>query len=174
MADEHGAFMDSGFNDDTVFRKGGCVIRLEPGTVAGGGAFSSGGPRIHADANHISIGATGVSVNSLGQLVITTDGGIAPICDVNVTADEYLVGIGVAGGPSWGPTTTTIVVSQNGSVLDLTDQADWNIVAASTANFWVGWEAPVVRGIGEPSLAQQCLDLINDNILPRIAALEGN
>lgn len=174
MADEHGPFMDSGFNDDTIWRFGGCAVRLQVGTVAGGGAFTSGGPAIIADENHIAVGAVSVAVNSSGQIVVTTDGGIAPITSCVVVPDETLAGAGVTAGASHGPTSTVITMSQGGSALDLTTQTDWNAVAGTNANLWISWKAPVVRGVGEPSIAQQCLDLINTNILPRLAALEGN
>lgn len=160
MANEHGDFMDSGANADTEWRFGGCVVRLEPGTVAGGGSFSSGGPVIHADINHISIGAVSVAVNSSGQIVITTDGGIAPITWCNVDEDETLSAAGVTAGASWGPTSTVITLARAGVTLNLTLQADWNIAAGANANLWVSWGAPVYRGVGAPSKADQALALI--------------
>lgn len=173
MADEYGPYMDSGFHNDTVWRFGGCVIRLVAGTVAGGGAFTDGGPLILADENHISVGAESVAVNSLGQIVVTTDGGIAPISWCVVDEDESISAIGVQAGASHGPTSTVIVLSQNNVALDLTQQAAWNIVAGTNANLWISWGAPVVRGVGQPSLAQQAIDLYTA-LEARVAALEGN
>jgi hypothetical protein len=173
MANEHGNFMDSGFHNDTVWRFGGCVIRLEPGTVAGGGAFTSGGPRIHADANHISVGAMSVAVNSSGNIVVTTDGGIAPITWCVVTPDEALAAIGISSGASHGPTSTVIVLSQADVALNLTTQTDWNKVAGESSNLWISWGSPVVRGVGADSLAQQAIDLYTA-LEARVAALEGN
>lgn len=173
MANEHGPFMDSGSHNDTVWRFGGCVLRLDPGTVAGGGAFTSGGPRIHADANHISVGAMSVAVNSSGNIVITTDGGIAPITWCHVTPDETLAGIGIASGPSHNATSTVIILSQNNVQLNLSTQVDWDKVAGGSSNLWVSWAAPVSRGIGESSLAQQAIDLYTA-LEARVAALEGN
>lgn len=173
MANEYGNFMDSGFHDDTRWRMGGCVIRLGIGTVAGGGAFTSGGPLIHADENHISVGAISVAVNGTGNLVITTDGGIAPITWCLVDEDEALSAAGIQAGASWNATTTTIFMSQGGAALDLTTQTDWDAVAGSSSNLWVSWGAPVYRGVGEPSLAQQAIDLYTA-LEARVAALEGN
>lgn len=173
MSNEYGNYMDSGFNNDTVFRLGGCVIRLEPGTVSGGGAFASGGPYIHADENHIAVGAVSVAVNGAGNLVITTDGGIAPITWCHVTPDETLAGLGITSGPSHNPTSTVIILSDGGTQLDLTGQTDWDTVAGGSSNLWVSWGAPVVRGVGADSLAQQAMDLYTA-LAARVAALEGN
>lgn len=173
MANEYGNFMDSGFNNDTEWRLGGCVIRLEPGTVGGGGTFVSGGPRIHADENHIAVGATGVAVNSAGNLVITTDGGIAPITWCHTVPDEALASIGMVSGPSQAPTSTVVIMSIGDVQLNLADQTDWDTVAGGSSNLWVSWGAPVVRGVGAPSLAQQAIDLYTA-LEARVAALEGN
>jgi hypothetical protein len=174
MANEYGNFMDSSFNQDTIWNFGACVIRLDPGTVAGGGAFSSGGPRILADENHIAVGAISVAVNASGNIVITTDGGVAPIGACLIGADESLSAKNALPGPSEGPTSTVVVIGQGGAALNLTTQTAWDAVAGTSTNLWCFWAGPVFRGVGQPSIAQQCLDLINDNILPRIAALEGN
>jgi hypothetical protein len=41
--------------------------------------------------------------------------------------------------------------------LNLTVQADWNIVAGATSNFWVSWTGPIYRGLGQLSKADQAL-----------------
>lgn len=173
MANEYGDFMDSGFNDDTIWRLGGCPIRLDAGTVAGGGSFSSGGPYIIADGPHVAVGVVSVEVNSAGNLLITTDGSFSPICIAHVTPDETLAGRGISCGPSVGTTTTVVSFSKADVQLDLTTQTDWDKVAGSSSNIWVSWASPIVRGIGQPSLAQQAIDLYTA-LEARVAALEGN
>jgi hypothetical protein len=173
MANEYGNFMDAGGNDDTIWRFGGCVVRLEPGTVTGGGTFASGGPSILADADHISVGAISVAVNASGYIVVTTDGAIAPICWADANPDESLAALAVDSGASWNPTTTSIIMSKDGVQLNLTNQADWDAVAGSSNNLWVSWGAPVYRGVGADSLAQQAIDLYTA-LEARVAALEGN
>lgn len=172
MANEHGNFMDSGANNDTVWRFGGCVVHLEPGTVSGGGAFASGGPSILADANHISVGAVSVSVNASGNLVVATDGGIAPITWALVDEDEILSARSVTAGISHNATTTVITCGKNNAALDLTTQAGWDAVAGSSANLWISWGAPVSRGVGNVSLAQQAINLFTA-LEARVAALES-
>ena len=162
MANEYGDSMDSGANDDTRWRFGGCVVRL-----------GESGPYIHADGQHISIGATSVEIDSNGYLLINTDGHIAPICWAMAVPDETLARDVVITGPSWAANTTRIGFAKAGSALDLSDPSDYAEVSGSNTNIWVSWAAPVYRGVGEPSLAQQALDLINNNILPRLAALES-
>lgn len=173
MANEYGDFMDSGFNDDTIWRIGGCAIRLEAGTVSGGGAFASGGPSIIADGPHVAVGVVSVAVNSGGNLVITTDGSFTPICAVHVTPDEALAANGVSCGPSVGTLTTIVSFSKADVQLDLTTQTDWDAVAGSSSNIWVSWASPIVRGTGADSLAQQAIDLYTA-LEARVAALEGN
>jgi hypothetical protein len=173
MANEYGDFMDSGFNDDTIWRLGGGPIRLDSGTVAGGGAFSSGGPFIIADGPHVAVGLVSVAVNGSGNLVITTDGSFTPVCRVHVTPDETLAARGISCGPSVGTLTTVVSFSKADVQLDLTTQTDWDAVSGSSANIWVSFGSPIVRGIGEPSLAQQAIDLYTA-LEARVAALEGN
>jgi len=164
MANEHGNFMDSGANNDTVWRFGGAAIRLEPGTVAGGGAFSNGGPSIIADGPHVAVGVVSVEVNGSGNLLITTDGSFNPICIARVNPDETLAARGISCGPSVGTTTTIVSFSKADVQLDLTTQVDWDKVAGSSANIWVEWGSPIYRGIGQDSKA--------DRALAAIAALE--
>lgn len=160
MSNEHGNFMDSGANSDTVWLKGGGAIKLEPGTVSGGGAFASGGPSVIADGPHVAVGIVSVAVNGSGNLVITTDGSFTPICRVWVTPDETLAGRGISCGPSVGTTTTIITFSKADVQLDLTTQLGWDAVAGSSANIWVGWESPVYRGVGQPSKEDQALAML--------------
>jgi hypothetical protein len=173
MANEYGDYMDSGFNDDTVWRFGGCAIRLEDGTVSGGGAFASGGPVIIADGPHVAVGVVSVAVNGSGNLVITTDGSFNPICIAHVTPDETLAARGISCGPSVGTVTTVVSFSKADVQLDLTTQLGWDAVSGSSSNIWVSWGAPIVRGVGEASLAQQAIDLYTA-LEARVAALEGN
>jgi len=160
VANEHGPNMDSGANADTEWLKGGGPIKLEPGTVSGGGGFASGGPSVIADGPHVAVGIVDVSVNASGNLVITTDGSFNPICRVWVTPDETLAARGVSCGPSVGTTTTIVSFSKADVALDLTTQAGWDAVAGSSSNIWVGWEAPVYRGVGQPSKADQAIALL--------------
>jgi len=173
MANEYGNYQDSGFNDDTIWRLGGGPIKLDPGTVAGGGAFSSGGPSIIADGPHVAVGVVSVEVNSAGNLLITTDGSFNPICIAHVTPDETLAARGISCGPSVGTTTTVVSFSKADVQLNLTVQADWDAVAGSSSNIWVSWASPIVRGVGAVSLAQQAIDLYTA-LEARVAALEGN
>jgi hypothetical protein len=160
VANEYGDYLDSGANADTVWLKGGGPIKLETGTVSGGGGFSSGGPSIIADGPHVAVGIVSVSVNSAGNLVVTTDGSFTPICRVWAQPDETLAARGISCGPSVGTTTTVISFSKADVQLDLTTQAGWDAVSGSSANIWVGWESPVYRGVGDPSKADQALALI--------------
>jgi hypothetical protein len=162
MANEYGPNMDSGFNDDTIWRFGGAPIGLR-----------DSGPEIIADGPHVAVGVVGVSINGAGNLVIETDGSIDPICIAGATPDETLSGVDVDCGPSVASASTVVVFSKNGVHLDLNNATDYAVVKGSSSNIWAFWGSPVVRGTGGPSLAQQALDLINNNILPRLAALES-
>src|SRR5690606_14004265 len=133
-------------NDDTRFRLGGCIVLLP-----------AGGPEILADGNHVSVGATGASIDGTGRIVGTADGSISPVLWGIVTPDESLAADGVICGASVGFDQTVITVYRNGSVLDLSDPADYAQISGDSANLWVSWAAPVYRGTGEPSLAQQAL-----------------
>jgi hypothetical protein len=173
MADEYGAFMDSSLNEDTEWGKITGVIRFEPGTVAGGGAFITGGPYLHANSGHIAVGITGVSVNASGRLVITTDSlNQGSVGSVNADEDETLSGLGIMAGVSGGNGTLTIKLAQNGVVLDLTQQAAWDIVAGPDSNIWVTVDYVKHRGIGLPSKADQALMLLAQ-LDQRLAAVES-
>src|SRR5690606_42071911 len=95
MANEYGDSMDSGANDDTRWRFGGCVDRL-----------GESGPYIYADGQHISIGATSVEIDSNGYLLINTYGHISPICWAIALPDATLARDVVITVPSWAPITT--------------------------------------------------------------------
>jgi hypothetical protein len=173
MADEYGAYKDSSVNDDIEWGKIACVVRFEPGTVAGGGAFTSGGPYIHANSGHIAVGATGVSVDASGRLVITTDSlGNGTVGTANADEDETLSSLGIQAGISGGNGTLTLKLAQNGTFLDLTQQAAWNIVASPDANIWVSVDYVKARGVGLPSKADQALTQIAQ-MNQRLASIES-
>lgn len=165
MADEHGPYMDASYLDDTEFGYIHGVIRFEPGTVAGGGAFLTGGPKIHANSAHIASGLVSVLVDANGRLVINTDSsGYGWMGAIVAEEDETLSARDVVAGPSGGNGLIRCKFTQNGTYLDLTQQADWNVVAGVESNLWILGRYVKHRGVGLPSKGQQALD--------RIAVLE--
>jgi hypothetical protein len=173
MADEYGAYKDSSANDDIEWGKVTGVIRFEPGTVAGGGTFTTGGPYIHANSGHIAVGMTGVSVDSSGRIVVATDTlGVGTVGSATVDEDETLSALGVQAGISGGNGTLRIQLAQGGTELDLTQQADWNIVAGPDSNLWVTVDYVKARGVGLPSKADQALAQIAQ-INQRLASIES-
>lgn len=162
MANEYGPFRDL-IAPDIEWDLRTCVIRFEPGVVNGDGTFESGGPYIHANETHVSVGVVDVQVTSAGQLEVINDGG-APIGSITCTPDETLVGRGIDLGPSGGAPGTRFTARQEGvGQLNLTQQADWDAIAGETCNVWLAWLTPRVRSTGRPSLSDR-LDAIESAV----------
>lgn len=161
MADEYGPYRDA-IAPDIEWEIRTCVVRFEPGTVNGDGTFESGGPYIHANSTHVSVGVVDVHVTTAGQLEVVNDGG-APIGSIACVPDESLVQRGIDLGPSGGAPGTRFTARQEGvGQLNLTQQADWDAIAGVNCNVWLTWLTPAVRSAGRPSPVD------------RIAALEAS
>lgn len=103
----------------------GCAIR-----------FGSGGPAIHENSTHTCTGATSVSVEGDGDLMIkSTPRG--PIISMTVEEDETLARRGIIAGPSGGVSTTVVrfYSTKTGAAL----RADSSQLQGSNANIWVTW-----------------------------------
>lgn len=137
---EWGPYMDAA-RADYPFVLRGTVIRFEPGTVLSTGAFTDGGPYVHANSAHRSVGVKAVKVDSAGQLVVNTDGG-SPIVSTFASADETLTERGIWCGASGGSGTTNYRCYKAGKGrLYLNRQADWDLISGQYANIWLGWIA---------------------------------
>lgn len=169
MADEYGPYRDA-IAPDIEWDLRTCVIRFEPGIVNGDGTFETGGPYIHANETHVSVGVVDVHVTSAGQLEVINDGG-APIGSIVCTPDESLVGRGIDLGPSGGAPGTRFTARQEGvGILNLTQQSDWDAIAGETCNVWLAWLTPAVRSSGRPSLSDRidAIELAVANIQRRL------
>lgn len=151
MADEHGPFMDH--SDNYVYetmsglriRPRRTCIRFEPGQVHTAGWFDSGGPYVHANSAHVSVGVKGVRVQDDGDLEIQTDGPMTPVLSNWCSPDETLSIRGIVGGCSVG--TLTVVRFHKSGVgrLYLNTQEHWDMIAGTLANAWFGWESVAGR-----------------------------
>jgi hypothetical protein len=140
MSNEHGSYMDAAVNYDggVGLRFRGTCIRFENGQVHTAGWFDSGGPYVHANSAHISIGVENVRVDDSGRLVIETDG-MAPVVACLVSGDETLSARGIFGGASVGVDTVITFHDAGSGRLYLNQQADWDAIAGTYCNVWVLW-----------------------------------
>lgn len=110
---------------------GGCILRFDD---------DKGRPRIHENPTHKCIGARGVSVDDRGRVVLdlTT---AKPIVTIQTSPDETLVGREVSAGGSGGIGSITLTLHslRLGRNLDLTTDADREIVQGEFSNLWVSW-----------------------------------
>lgn len=103
----------------------GCVVR-----------FTDAGPRILNDDKHICTGATGVSVDEHGNLVVNTTARGAVIT-ATVEEDETLSRRGIIAGPSVAVGTTRIAfysTKTNAAV-----RADSDVLKGDLSNIWLTW-----------------------------------
>lgn len=104
----------------------GCAIR-----------FTTSGPRIHENSAHDCNGASAVSVNSAGELVIKQTVGGRPVVSMTVDEDETLSTRGITAGGSGGTGTTRVRFfdTRSGHVV----RADSPALQGEFANIWVTW-----------------------------------
>ena len=127
MANEYGPYMDS--RASTQPTMSGFAMRFDDPT---------GAPRVHANAQHISVGVRDITVTDRG-VEISHDGG--PIVSMVVTPDETLIERGLKFGLSGGGGNTVLRIwdEKASRYLDLRKSADWDRVRGPYCNLWIVW-----------------------------------
>lgn len=167
--DEYGSYRDAWQADnETAIRY--CCVRITDGThnTTDPNFITNPGLYIHNNSGHISVGAEQVRIDKTsGWIRVDTPGSLngVPL----VTGDETAATQGLLFGASGGNDYVSIACYKVGTAaMDLRVQATYDIVASANLNLWIAWLSPLVRGVGDPSLADRIADLE-----ARVTALEA-
>lgn len=104
----------------------GCAIR-----------FTVKGPHLHENSAHECNGASAVSVNAAGELVIKQTVGGPPVVSMTIDEDETLATRGIVAGGSGGTGTTRVRFFNTRSGQSV--RADSPTLQGDFANIWVTW-----------------------------------
>jgi len=172
--DEYGSYRDAWQPDCEVATRMGCV-RIVDGihdTTSDPDFIYNPGLFIHNNSAHTSVGLTGdVKIEkSSGRIRLVTDGALMGTVIVGI--DETAARQGLSFGPSGGNTYANIECAKLGVFQDLRIQSVYDAVASGNLNIWVVFLSPLVRGVGDPSKADQALALITA-LEARVTALEA-
>lgn len=175
MSDEYGLNCDAWQPDNETALRYGC-IRIQDGIHEDLDAdyLTNPGLRLLNDEGHRSVGILPLIriEKSTGRIVVDTDGATngAPFPGPDETAVSGGYRFGATGGS--GGQIRIQCAKPGVGLMDLADQGVYDSVASQFLNVWLLWVSPLVRGMGDPSKADQALTLYAA-LEARVAALEG-